>query len=241
MELLGQHARTIEVWAYNPTIEADVGNEPMVAWGHRGGPAGTNLQFGFGDDPTWGAVSHWNPDLGWYLDPPPEGNHPPLAQWAHLVYSFEPAFGGVIRIYVNGEETNTQLGAIATDPGHINLGAPNDTSAPMDLSGFPRATLSLAAVRVHDGALTPEQVAMNFRRGIARPLIAADMDADGDVDLADFLAFQSCAQGPFVPVMGPPPCDQADLDGDGDADQNDFSILQRCYSGDGVAADPACR
>jgi hypothetical protein len=242
VELRGGQARTIEVWAYDAEIPAGVETETMVAWGHRGGPDGTNLQFGFGDDPGWGAVSHWNPDMPWYSDPPLEGNYPPLGQWDHLVYVYDPLGSGSMKVYINGVQTNLQaVDALATHPGHINLAAPNESERAMDLTDWQRGALSLAVVRIHDGALTDEQVAKNYRRGISRPVNAGDMDLDGDVDQADLAAFLACAQGPAIPVAASWPCSIADFDGDGDADQDDFGVWQHCYSGDGVPVAPGCK
>ena len=50
----GAGARSIEVWALNP---ATVDEESLVAWGHRGGPNGTNLSFNWGSNATYGARS----------------------------------------------------------------------------------------------------------------------------------------------------------------------------------------
>ena len=60
----GAGTRSIEVWAYNgPDF---VGEETMVSWSHRGGPAGTNIAFNYGNHGTWGAVGHWDaPDMPW--------------------------------------------------------------------------------------------------------------------------------------------------------------------------------
>ncbi|HXG47247.1 MAG TPA: hypothetical protein VNO52_06460, partial [Methylomirabilota bacterium] len=57
--------RSIEVWAYNETIDNE---ETLVSWGRRGGPDGSNMSFNYGSDFRWGAVGHWGgdgPDLGW--------------------------------------------------------------------------------------------------------------------------------------------------------------------------------
>lgn len=68
--------------------------------------------------------------------------------------------------------------------------------------------------------------------------IAADFDADCDVDEADFTLFSSCLSGPAVPYADN--CGSRDLDGDNDVDQSDFGIFQRCYSGENNPADPDC-
>ncbi len=56
-----------------------------------------------------------------------------------------------------------------------------------------------------------------------------DLDADGDVDLVDFEAWQACLNGPEGPEpsaeCAPATFDSADLDGDSDVDLRDFAIF----------------
>ena len=55
----------------------------------------------------------------------------------------------------------------------------------------------------------------------------ADFDKDGDVDVADYAAFEkTCDSGPAIPYTGD--CSDADFDKDGDVDQEDFGWFQRC-------------
>ncbi len=65
---------------------------------------------------------------------------------------------------------------------------------------------------------------------VATYRVAADLDHDGDVDLADFAVFQGCFNGPNRPgrYSG---CDAADLDTDLDVDLADFAIFQACFNG----------
>jgi len=72
------------------------------------------------------------------------------------------------------------------------------------------------------------------------PTIAADLDQDGDVDLADAALFTSCFSGPAVPRAATQLCVSADLDQDGDVDQSDYGRLQRCFSGQNLRANPGC-
>jgi hypothetical protein len=58
----------------------------------------------------------------------------------------------------------------------------------------------------------------------------ADLDADGDVDLTDFLDFQVCFNGPNRPPAASG-CADADFDLDGDVDLTDFLVFQRCFNG----------
>jgi len=238
VELLGGQGRSIEVWAYNPVIECTPCIETMVAWSHRGGPDASHVAFGFGDHPQWGAFAGWglSGDMGWY----DAGGSPPLGQWRHLVYTYDPAdAGGTTRLYDNGIQLNWEAtGAVASHPGHINLCMQNLSENALDLFNQEIGNLSLAAVRVHDGALTPDQVLFNYRAGPnGHGLIGPDLDLNGRVDALDFTLFTQCVAGPDVPVTGD--CVIADFDGDSDVDQNDFAIFQRCYSGP-MDATPGC-
>jgi hypothetical protein len=59
--------------------------------------------------------------------------------------------------------------------------------------------------------------------------LTADLDADGDVDLADFATFQVCFGGFGArPRAG---CGAADLDGDDDVDLSDFAAFSMEYGG----------
>lgn len=59
--------------------------------------------------------------------------------------------------------------------------------------------------------------------------VAADGDFDGDVDLADYAALESCLNGP-AGAMGPG-CACYDLDADADVDLSDFAGFQLLYGG----------
>ncbi len=65
-----------------------------------------------------------------------------------------------------------------------------------------------------------------------------DFDHDGDVDLADFLTFQGCFNGPNRPPRDTCEVD-ADLDNDGAVSLTDFGILQDCFNGPNRP--PKCR
>ena len=58
-----------------------------------------------------------------------------------------------------------------------------------------------------------------------------DCDGDGDVDLSDFLAFQTCFTGPGGTLT--PGCVCADFDGDDDVDLQDFLAFQTAFTGPG--------
>ncbi len=72
---------------------------------------------------------------------------------------------------------------------------------------------------------------------LSRPM-PADFDRDGDVDLADFSAFQACFNGPNRPYAGSG-CAAADTDADGDVDLTDYTRFAVCFNGPNRP--PACQ
>jgi hypothetical protein len=172
--ITGSGTRSIELWAYNPADGLQQGEETAVAWGRRGGPGGTNLTFGFGNNPTWGAVGHWDtPDMPWT----PTGGSPTLGQWHHLVYTYD---GSTARLYSDGVQTYSEVvGALGTHANTtINLGAQNAGNGLLTLIEGQPGSLSLANVRIHTGVLTPANIVSNFQLGIlatsAPPVSVAD-------------------------------------------------------------------
>ncbi len=71
-----------------------------------------------------------------------------------------------------------------------------------------------------------------------KPMLG-DLDNDGDVDLTDFAAFQTCFNGPNRPpaaaCAGP-----ADFNNDGAVDLADFSVFQLCFNGPNVPPATSC-
>jgi hypothetical protein len=67
-----------------------------------------------------------------------------------------------------------------------------------------------------------------------------DIDGDGDVDLADFLVFQGCFNGPNRPTLTGtfPSCACFDTESDFDVDLVDFLSFQACFNGPNRP--PAC-
>ncbi|MHC4631967.1 MAG: LamG-like jellyroll fold domain-containing protein [Planctomycetota bacterium] len=172
-------SRTIEVWAYNPSIASE---ETMVSWARRGQPAGSNMAFNYGSSSTHGAVDHWSPgasplNLGY------TGTHSPAPAagiWWHLVYTYD---GETARIYVNAEEeTTNSVGLLNTFGGYsIRIAAQGDNAG----TGVQKAlnfTGSLAKVRIYDRALTQEEIQLAMK-GIA--LVATNPSPDdGATDVA---------------------------------------------------------
>ena len=150
-DLDGASDRTIEAWAYNPSLAAE---ETTVSWGHRWS-ARQNCAFNFGNNTSWGAATHWDDDAGW-------GTPPTANEWHHLVYTYS---NSVVRVYVDGALRNTKtlaspLNTFASEP--INIGcqreAANGTRS-LFYSGF------INTVRVWGGEMTPAQVAQNYQFG----------------------------------------------------------------------------
>ncbi|MHC4753379.1 MAG: hypothetical protein ACYTFW_26385, partial [Planctomycetota bacterium] len=82
----GAGTRSIEVWAYNPSLSES--EETTLSWAHRGGPDGTNMAFNYCSHATWGSVGHWGGahDMGWW------GSHTPAPAantWWHLAYTYD--------------------------------------------------------------------------------------------------------------------------------------------------------
>lgn len=161
--LSGDHARSIEVWVYNPTLDST--EECMVAWGHRGETL-NNLAFNYGSGGGFSAVTHYDEDMSWGDESPAPG------QWHYLVYTYD---GKTARIYDNGSERGSQEFKLATAANsRLNIGVENsrageplfesefDPPWPLALSG------SIAMVRVHSGALTADQVKASFNANKAR-------------------------------------------------------------------------
>ncbi len=157
-------ARSVEAWAYNPTIQDE---ETMIAWGRRGGPDGTDMSFGYGANAVFGAVGQWGVyDLAY------GSGLPSPAQWHHLVYTYDGAIG---RIYVDGGIVNEKI------IGQTNVYALDGQATPQPLkfvvagqgnnvtpflpfaagTSF-QATLSVAKVRVHDTTLSPAAISSTF-------------------------------------------------------------------------------
>ncbi len=147
--------RSIEVWVFNPAVPTE---ETLVSWGHRGGPAGTNMSFNYGTHGLFGAVGHWGaPDLGWN----DAGGAPQARQWHHLVYTYD---GQETRVYADGVQANSELlgpGAINTHADTAILLAAQWANAATVEPGL-RGSLSLGKVRVHDGVLLAAQVKHNY-------------------------------------------------------------------------------
>jgi hypothetical protein len=145
---------SIEVWVVNQNARDE---ETMVAWGKRDVACGHNMSFNYGANAGFGAVGHWCNDLGW-------NGTPTLGVWHHLVYTYD---GTTASVYADGVLKNSNAHGLDTDdrPGWavspISLAAQhaNDgTNVNTALLG----SLIIAKVRVHEEALTLEQIQNNY-------------------------------------------------------------------------------
>ena len=151
--LVGNDSSTIEVWAYNPAIDAE---ETLVSWGKRGGPVGSNMSFNYGTEGRWGAVGHWGAqDLG-YAD---GGGAPSPRLWHHLVYTYD---GVTQKVFSDGLLLNQEPVSLAIHPDTaIQIAAQLDGNGTTVTGGL-RGSLSIAKVRIHNDALTDAQVKQNY-------------------------------------------------------------------------------
>ncbi len=179
----GASARSIVAWVYNPSI---VDEESVVAWGRRGGPDGTNMAFNHGIHDTFGAVGHWGaPDIGW-------NNEEEMAIWSFIGYTQD---GTTTRVYTNGQLSNSETPITLNTYGGMGIliGAqrePDGTTVNTALTG----TLSVAKVRIYDGALSGLEMAALYDADAAlfgRDPIdpgTVDTDRDGFTDTEEAVA-----------------------------------------------------
>lgn len=155
-EITGAHARSIEVWVFNPALDSS--EECLVAWGRRG-EALHNLSFNYGSEADYNAVTHYDHDMSW-------SEIPEAGKWHHLAYTYD---GKTAKIFSDGVERGSGEFALETTANaHMNIAVENNEEGeplfesewepnwPLSLSG------SIATIRVHSGALTAEQVKANF-------------------------------------------------------------------------------
>ncbi len=154
-DLTGASDRTIEVWAYNPSLTNE---ETTVSLGDRAGTR-RDCAFNFGNASGWGAATHLGDDVPWGAMGFPSTNG-----WHYLVYTYD---GNVtVKIYVDGLlwYADTLAGVLATPTGDpVNIGCQRFGAG----GGLPgqRFTGYINAVRVWGGVMSADQIAANYLFG----------------------------------------------------------------------------
>ena len=176
------------------------------------------------------AIGHWgSPDIGWNNS----GGAPAAGQWHHLVYTYD---GTTTRVYSDGVQANSETlgaGVINTHANTSILLAAQLEADGVTVTGSLRGSLLLAKVRIHDGALTPAQVANNYN--FERPLFT------GPVRLVTSPSSQSAVEGASVTfnsqAAGDPPISYQWLRGGAaipDATSNSYTITEVLLSDAGA-------
>ena len=164
-DISGNDSRSIEVWAANAGL---AGADELVSLGRDGSLTGVTLAYS--NDAAHGAVRHDGStasDAGYPA-------LPTLAQWHHIVYTYNGS--KVAKIYVDGalKVTKNLSGNLATTTDPIVLGSARNAAGVLTggtLNGY------LNAVRVHGGELTAAQVLTNYNIGPAIPVPAVPLVA----------------------------------------------------------------
>lgn len=163
----GDFPRAIDAWVWNEEAQ---GEETVFSWGRRGGPAGSNVAFGHGTNPDWGAVGHWGePDIGWDDDPEDDFNGVVTGAWTHIGYSYDPETF-IVSVYRDGELANSEelfleLVTFAEDntedgnPLPFRVGAQNLASGAVDADPARLASLLIGRVRAYSQFLDADEFA----------------------------------------------------------------------------------
>jgi len=139
--ITGGNPFSIAVWAQNPEIDSQ---ECLVLWAHRGTEARCG-QMNFGNNPSWGVVTHWSGgDMGF------NGGLPGAGEWHHIVLTYEGGEEGIEKVYVDGE-MNTQ------EPKTLNLWTGDQIRIGSSESDH-WFTGSMASVKIYNYCLTQDDV-----------------------------------------------------------------------------------
>ena len=170
--LEGAAPRTIEVWAYNESVDSD--EETLIAWGRRGHEGGSMLGFGWGKSGAYGAATHWANDLGWNGPPAPK-------HWHYLVYVYD---GKTTRLYDDAVEKNSRELALNTASGSVvSIGVPNGSDgSPLFKNEYNGSqmggSLAISVVRVHSRSMSSKEISDAFDLDSAK-YGASRADAEG--------------------------------------------------------------
>lgn len=153
--ITGSGTRSVEAWVRNPALQPE---ETLVAWGHRGGPDGTNNAFNYGSSTSFGALGAWaGADSGW------GASGSPAADTLHyLVYTYD---GTTERFYADGVLQTSKAFALSTwnvpDPFRINA---QNADAANNVFTVGDGYL-LNSVRVDSGVLSDSDISTNYAGG----------------------------------------------------------------------------
>jgi hypothetical protein len=221
-------ALTLEAWVYRDPDVRGGNNEGIVGKfvGNIGGTAQDNRSYVLYYNPrltgtgakaigfvlnTTGA-STGNVDFNTGIDLPLGTD----AGWVHLAAVYEPNVR--MSVYMNGVsigEKTTGLPAAdifnSSAPLWIGRQFRNDTSN-TSFEG------KIDEVAIYNTALSPAAILAHYH---AATRIPGDFDSDGDVDGADFVAWQTNFPKPGGALLS-----EGDADGDGDVDGADFVVWQ---------------
>ncbi len=148
----GNGTRTIEVWAYNPSLTSE---ESMVSWGYRG-TTNSDMSFNWGSSSPWDSATHWGDDVAW-------SSIPGTGAWHYLVYTYDGSLTATV--YVDGAVSTAAtlsgtLSTFASQP--INIACQRDSAGGARDKFFGGY---INSVRVHGGVLTASQILANYQFG----------------------------------------------------------------------------
>ncbi|MEM6316995.1 MAG: SdrD B-like domain-containing protein, partial [Bacteroidota bacterium] len=146
--ITGNESFTISTYIYNPSFQTQ---ENYASWSRRGGPCGTNAQFIYSENTSWGAVGHWcgSTDMGY------DGGIPPAGAWQHIAVTYTGGTNGEERVYVNGvlnATENKTLSIHANELLHVGSARSSTGTSEFYLSG------SIASLQIYDEALKASEI-----------------------------------------------------------------------------------
>jgi len=153
--ITGSGTRSVEAWVRNPALLPE---ETLAAWGHRGGPDGTNNAFNYGSDPSFGAFGGWaGADSGWGA-----GGSPAADALHYLVFTYD---GTTERFYADGVLQTSKGFGLNTfnvpDPFRINAQNSDGSNGAFTVGdGY-----LLNSVRIDTGVLSQSDITNNFAGG----------------------------------------------------------------------------
>lgn len=135
---------------------------------------------------------------------------------------------------LDGDESGTQL-AESSVPVEVDTWTEGSVSANAPTSGIMTVVWEMQLTGT-EPAVGGSADGLKFESTCNNPVF--DFDGDGDVDQADFAAFQVCYTGATGTL--PAGCECADENGDGLVTQSDATAFEACASGPGIPANPDC-